>query len=134
MPHRIRTAGCCRPPRLCPGLPHKCYRCYIPVVLTPRGPPSATCSPTRSIEQEVRRRERLSSDLDSRPSSEIRSRSQLNPTGQNCSWMVASCKGGKEMTLSAADPNSVGLLRDKEGEDSMAEVLCATPHYRHCHS
>lgn len=42
--------------------PHRCYRCYISVVLTPMGPASVTCSPTRRIEQEVRRREGLSSD------------------------------------------------------------------------
>lgn len=97
------------------------------------GPVSATCSPTRNIEQEVRRREGLSSEQDSRPSSEICSRSQLDPTDQNCFFVIASCKGGKEMKLSAADPNSAGLLRRRK-RTVLAGVLCATAHYRHCHS
>lgn len=37
------------------------------------------------------------------------------------------------MKLSAADPNSAGLLRRRK-RTVMAGVLCATTHYRHCHS
>lgn len=55
-------------------------------------------------------------------SPELSQRSETGPAwispARNASMVLASCKGGKEIKLSTANPNSAGILRKKEGEDS----------------